>query len=115
MQFLGLFAGYAIKFGAPGLRLRERPFCRRRQGLPGTRIGRAVSRGRHRPRRIRFGHTYARCELFPERQGNKRIDEVGYMNSFSCYLRAWGKKSVPAGPATTLGGHSRLEHDDYPR
>ena len=91
-QFLGLFPGFAIKFGAPGLRLRERPLGRRRQGPVGTPIGRAASRGRHRPRRIRFGHTYARCELFPERQGGERIDEVGYMNRFSCYLRAWGQE-----------------------
>jgi hypothetical protein len=93
MQFLGLFPGFAIKFGAPGLRLRDRPFGRRRQGPAGTRIGRALSRGRRRSRRIWFGHTYARCELFPERQGNERIDEVGYMNSFSCYLREWGQET----------------------
>jgi hypothetical protein len=53
--------------------------------------------------------------LFPERQGGERIDEVGYMNWFSCYLREWGQESVPAGPATTVGGRSRPEHDDYPR
>jgi len=115
MQLLGLFPGFAVKFGAPGLRLRERPFGCRRQGPVEARIGPAAPRWRHGPRRIRFGHTYARCELFLERQGSERIDEVGYMNSFSCYLRAWGQESVPAGPATTVGGRSRLEHDDYPR
>jgi hypothetical protein len=58
--------------------------------------------------------SHARCELFRERQGAERIDEVRYMNSFSWYLRLGGKKRTSA-RAGDEGGRARPNNDNDPR